>query len=176
MTSGTDELRVSHRDRWQVVRALRSGARDGRLSDVTFISRLRLALDARRRSDLRAVTGDLPARGLWARAETAVRGWLARATAPRPSVAPTIAEVALRLPPAPGSYVIGRDTGCDLRLAEDTVSRRHAVLSCVDGEWLLADLGSTNGTRVNGWRLQAQAAVRAGDVVDLGAQRLRIVG
>ncbi|MEH1126124.1 DUF1707 and FHA domain-containing protein [Micromonospora sp. CPCC 206061] len=166
-------LRISHRERQDAVRALRDGARDGRLSEITFVSRLRMALEARRRSELKAVVGDLPARGVLARA----RMWLDRASrsVARPSVASVAAEMELRLPPAPGSYVIGRDNGCDLRLPDGTVSRRHAVLMGTDGQWTLSDLGSTNGSRINGWKLQAPSPVRPGDVVDLGSQRLRIV-
>ncbi|WP_281901856.1 DUF1707 and FHA domain-containing protein [Phytohabitans aurantiacus] len=166
-------LRISHRERQDAVRALRDGARDGRLSEVTFVTRLRMALEARRRSELKAVVGDLPARGVLARA----RMLLDRATRSlsRPAVAAAVPEMQLRLPPAPGSYVIGRDNACDLRLADDTVSRRHAVLTGNDGQWTLSDLGSTNGSRINGWKLQAPSPVRPGDVVDLGSQRLRIV-
>jgi hypothetical protein len=166
-------LRISHRERQNAVRALRDGARDGRLSEITFVSRLRMALEARRRSELKAVVDDLPARGVLARA----RMWLDRATrsVARPSTASAVPELELRLPPAPGSYVIGRDNGCDLRLADDTVSRRHAVLIGANGQWTLSDLGSTNGSRVNGWKLQVPSPVRPGDVVDLGSQRLRIV-
>ncbi|MCW6008758.1 FHA domain-containing protein [Micromonospora sp. CPCC 205371] len=166
-------LRISHRERQDAVRVLRDGARDGRLSEVTFVSRLRMALEARRRSELKAVVSDLPARGLLARA----RMLLGRATRSlsRPAAAAAVPEMELRLPPAPGSYVIGRDNGCDLRLADDTVSRRHAVLTVTDGQWTLSDLGSTNGSRINGWKLQAPSPVRPGDVVDLGSQRLRIV-
>lgn len=167
-------LRISHRERQDAVRALRDGARDGRLSEITFVSRLRMALEARRRGELKAVVGDLPARGVLARA----RLWLDRATrsVAHPSAASAApAELELRLPPAPGSYVIGRDNGCDLRLSDDTVSRRHAVLTGTDGQWTLSDLGSTNGSRVNGWKLQVPSPVRPGDVVDLGSQRLRIV-
>jgi hypothetical protein len=166
-------LRISHRERQDAVRALRDGAREGRLSEVTFVSRLRMALEARRRSELNAVVGDLPARGVFARA----RMWLERATrsVARSAATAAVPEMELRLPPAPGSYVIGRDNGCDLRLTDDTVSRRHAVLTGVDGQWTLADLGSTNGSRVNGWKLQVPSPVRPGDVVDLGSQRLRIV-
>ena len=40
--------------------------------------------------------------------------------------------------------------------------------------WELADLGSTNGTRLNGWRLTAAAAVRPGDEVAFGGARFRI--
>jgi hypothetical protein len=170
MTADPEQARVSHRDRLRAVRALRDSAREGRLSDVTFISRLRVVIDARRRRDLQAVVGDLPPAGWWARAEAALQTWWDRTFPPRAA-----SPLDLRLPPAPGRYVIGRDFGCDLRLTDDSVSRRHAMLTSVEGQWMVVDLGSTNGTRINGWRLQVQTPLRPGDVLDLGLQRLRVV-
>jgi pSer/pThr/pTyr-binding forkhead associated (FHA) protein len=55
-----------------------------------------------------------------------------------------------------------------MRLTDMTVSRWHASLQREDGEWLLADLGSTNGTRLNGWRVNNPMPVRAGDTVSFG--------
>jgi FHA domain/Domain of unknown function (DUF1707) len=170
MTADPEQARVSHRDRLRAVRALRDGAREGRMSEVTFLHRLRVVIDARRRRDLDAAVGDLPPAGLWARAEAAVQTWWDRVFGPRGA-----ALLDLRLPPAPGRYVIGRDFGCDLRLAHDSVSRRHAMLTSVGGQWMVVDLGSTNGTRINGWRLQVQTPLRPGDILDLGLQRLRVV-
>lgn len=48
---------------------------------------------------------------------------------------------------------VGRRPTCDVRLDFDNVSGRHAVLSLVNGVWRVRDLGSTNGTSVNGSRL-----------------------
>lgn len=56
-----------------------------------------------------------------------------------------------------------------MTLADETVSRWHASLLRDDVGWLLADLGSTNGTRLNGWRVTSPSHVRAGDVVSFGA-------
>jgi pSer/pThr/pTyr-binding forkhead associated (FHA) protein len=69
------------------------------------------------------------------------------------------------------ALVIGRSTGCDLTLGDSTVSRWHAEL-IRDGErWVVRDMGSTNGTRVNGWRVR-RAVLEPGDVLALGAQRV----
>ncbi|HTB55966.1 MAG TPA: FHA domain-containing protein, partial [Trebonia sp.] len=57
---------------------------------------------------------------------------------------------------------------CDLAIADMTVSRVHARLERGAAGWLLTDLGSTNGTRVNGWRVRGPVPVRAGDVVSFG--------
>ena len=49
-----------------------------------------------------------------------------------------------------------------------TVSRIHARLERTPEGWVLKDLSSTNGTRVNGWRVRGQVTVRSGDVVRFG--------
>jgi pSer/pThr/pTyr-binding forkhead associated (FHA) protein len=69
--------------------------------------------------------------------------------------------------------VIGRSSSCQLVLADDTVSRRHAELRIEDGRWLLRDLGSSNGTWVNG-RPVVEAEVRAGDTVHLGGCQITL--
>jgi len=50
----------------------------------------------------------------------------------------------------PGDYVLGRDPGCELRVEADLVSRRHAQLTVNFDHALIEDLGSSNGTSVNG--------------------------
>jgi Domain of unknown function (DUF1707)/Inner membrane component of T3SS, cytoplasmic domain len=65
-------------------------------------------------------------------------------------------------------FSIGRDVGCDLAIADMTVSRRHATLERTQDGWLLTDLESTNGTRVNGWRVRGKVSVTPGDLVSFG--------
>ena len=55
-----------------------------------------------------------------------------------------------------------------MTLADLTISRWHASLERAQGGWLLADLGSTNGTRLNGWRVNGPSPVWAGDLVSFG--------
>jgi pSer/pThr/pTyr-binding forkhead associated (FHA) protein len=69
--------------------------------------------------------------------------------------------------------LIGRSPRCDLVLDDPTVSRRHAELVPADDGWIVSDLSSTNGTRVNGWRIR-RAAIALDDELMLGAQRLRL--
>jgi pSer/pThr/pTyr-binding forkhead associated (FHA) protein len=70
------------------------------------------------------------------------------------------------------SFTIGRDAACDLVLPDMTVSRSHAGLRRKAGGWLLSDVGSTNGTRLNGWRVTEPVPVRAGDEVTFGSLTL----
>ena len=56
----------------------------------------------------------------------------------------------LRLPPAPATRLVGRDRGAWLHLENTAVSRRHALISARGGTCRIRDLGSTNGTFVNG--------------------------
>ncbi len=65
------------------------------------------------------------------------------------------------------SVVIGRDLGCELCLEQDGVSRRHARIEPRADHWVLTDLGSTNGTFVNGAPV-SQAPLTSGEVVAFG--------
>jgi len=76
--------------------------------------------------------------------------------------------VPLEFPRGGDTFCIGRNRDCDLVLAHITVSRVHARLDRTHDGWLLTDLGSTNGTRVNGWRLRGGVPVRPGDLVSFG--------
>lgn len=64
--------------------------------------------------------------------------------------------------------VIGRDPGVDLVITDADVSARHASLTPLDAGFAIEDLGSTNGTFVNGRRLAAAQEIRAGDRIQLG--------
>jgi Domain of unknown function (DUF1707)/FHA domain len=78
--------------------------------------------------------------------------------------------VALFFPPGSGArFTIGRTHDCDLRLTDLSVSRLHAELTRGEDGWLLADLGSHNGTRLNGWLVREPVPVRAGDRVEFGS-------
>jgi hypothetical protein len=68
---------------------------------------------------------------------------------------------------------IGRDPASEVPLAEDsTVSRRHARIHVADGGYRVEDLGSSNGTFLNGGRV-TEAALRPGDEVSIGGTRFR---
>jgi len=72
------------------------------------------------------------------------------------------------LPLNKSEIIIGRDTSVDLVINIAEVSRRHARLRAEAGSFILEDLGSTNGTFVNGQRLSGPVVLRPGDRVQLG--------
>src|SRR5919108_2737442 len=63
--------------------------------------------------------------------------------------------------------LIGRSRECEVVLADPNVSRRHAELRRDGGRWVIADLGSTNGVKVNGRRVD-RAQLEPGDRITLG--------
>jgi len=73
-----------------------------------------------------------------------------------------------------GRMILGREDTCDILLPErdQTASRRHAAIYRDGEEYWIADLGSTNGTFVNGHRLTAPQRLTSGDVVQIGESRL----
>lgn len=69
--------------------------------------------------------------------------------------------------------VIGRKEDCDVRLDHKSVSKMHCVLVKTDGLLLLRDLGSTNGTRVNGTRVR-RAALLPNDQIGIAHYKFRV--
>ncbi len=73
-----------------------------------------------------------------------------------------------------GQVVIGRGADCQLSLDDPLVSRNHATLSVTSEAVVIADLGSRNGVRVNGDRIESQRALSNGDQITIGSQVLTI--
>src|ERR687883_571846 len=69
--------------------------------------------------------------------------------------------------------VVGRKEDCDLRLDHKSVSKMHCVIVKTDGLLLLRDLGSTNGTRVNGQRVR-RAALLPNDQLTIATYKFRV--
>jgi Protein of unknown function (DUF3662)/FHA domain len=69
---------------------------------------------------------------------------------------------------------IGRGSDCDVVLADAHASRHHARLEVRGGVFVLTDLGSTNGTRVNGHRVR-EVVLGVGDRIEVGQSVLRVV-
>jgi pSer/pThr/pTyr-binding forkhead associated (FHA) protein len=66
-----------------------------------------------------------------------------------------------------GSARVGRNSESDIFLVDPSVSRNHALLEVQDGRLIVSDAGSSNGTFVNGVRVQ-QCRLNAGDTVAFG--------
>ena len=87
-------------------------------------------------------------------------------------------QFVMRSGPTPGvtfpldgeQLTIGRDSSNGVAINDAEVSRRHSRLSFQGGKYVIEDLGSTNGTFVNGQRLAGPVVLKAGDVVSLGEQ------
>ena len=95
------------------------------------------------------------------------------------SPAPPVAAdpVPLVFPPGSGvRFTIGRTRDCDLCLTDLSVSRMHALLMRREDGWVLSDLGSHNGTRLNGWLVREPVPVHAGDRVEFGSMAFIIQG
>jgi pSer/pThr/pTyr-binding forkhead associated (FHA) protein len=69
--------------------------------------------------------------------------------------------------------VVGRKEECDLRLDHRSVSKIHCIIVKTDGLLLLRDLGSTNGTRVNGYRIR-RAALLPNDQLSIANYKFRV--
>ena len=69
--------------------------------------------------------------------------------------------------------IIGRQTTCDIVIADHNVSRVHAEIRVVHGTWQIDDRGSTNGTRVNGTVIVEPTPLTSGDVIAFGAVNIR---
>ncbi|MEM0371249.1 MAG: FHA domain-containing protein [Ignisphaera sp.] len=59
----------------------------------------------------------------------------------------------------PDSYMIGRDPDCDIVVADPFVSRKHAKIFYRDGKWFIEDVGSKNGTYVDGEDIRGRGAI-----------------
>jgi hypothetical protein len=164
-------VRASDADRDAVVSQLRERYAEGRLTHDTLDHRLEAALQARYQDDLEDVIADLPARRRLSSIAQAYwhRGWSTLAAMMAGGSRPAPARVLPFPSGGQGRFTIGRDAGCDMVLPDPTVSRWHAGLRREASGWMLDDLGSTNGTRLNGWRVRAWVPVRDGDLVSFGA-------
>jgi predicted component of type VI protein secretion system len=87
-------------------------------------------------------------------------------------------QFVMRSGPTPGAIfplegdqlIIGRDAVHAIAINDAEVSRKHARMTFQGGKYVIEDLGSTNGTFVNGQRLTTATVLKPGDVVSLGEQ------
>jgi pSer/pThr/pTyr-binding forkhead associated (FHA) protein len=78
-------------------------------------------------------------------------------------------------PVADSEVIVGRDPGCPLQLTDGRVSRQHFKIAPdqAAGRHMLTDLGSANGTTLNGIRIEKPAALKDGDTIAVGDSMLR---
>jgi FHA domain-containing protein len=89
---------------------------------------------------------------------------------PPPRVLLAVGGRRLLVPPDGGT--VGRSRDCDIVLDDAGVSRRHAELRPGPDGWTVADLGSTNGVRVNGAQVRGVQLLRSGDLLELGTTEI----
>jgi hypothetical protein len=166
---GTSRRHIAH--------TLNAAYGDGLLSEDTLHHRLDQLLGARVIDPFRLI-GDIHPR-------SSAAGWRTRLAAAARSAVRTVTYplsaqsgeqpvlLALDWTGGQSELLVGRHQECDVVLGSLRVSRRHAQLRFRDGNWVLQDLESTNGTTVNGVRV-GRCTVRPGDLVVLGDERLLI--
>ncbi len=72
-------------------------------------------------------------------------------------------------------FLIGRGEECHLRPRSDAISRTHCVIAVTDNQVIVRDLGSKNGSYVNGQRVEGEQVVHAGDRFQIGPLQFEIV-
>ena len=78
-----------------------------------------------------------------------------------------------RLVVGPAGVTIGRSRQCDVVVNDANVSRQHAEIRPRGGSWVLIDLGSTNGSSLNGRRIEGPEVIKPGDEVEVGTSKIR---
>jgi hypothetical protein len=77
-----------------------------------------------------------------------------------------------RLVVGPTGVTLGRSRQCEIVLDDPNVSRQHAEIRPRGGSWVLTDLGSTNGSSVNGRRIDGPEVLKPGDALEFGTSQM----
>jgi hypothetical protein len=78
-----------------------------------------------------------------------------------------------RMVVGPAGVTLGRSRQCDITLEDPNVSRQHAEIRPRGGAWVLTDLGSTNGSLINGRRIDHPEVIKPGDEIEIGTSVIR---
>ncbi|MBY0492855.1 MAG: FHA domain-containing protein [Cyanobacteria bacterium] len=81
---------------------------------------------------------------------------------------------AKRIPLGVGTHLVGRDRECEVFLNDVSVSREHARIVVTSRSVTVEDLGSKNGTQVNGTRIAKPTAIESGDQITFGSVQMSI--
>ena len=73
------------------------------------------------------------------------------------------------------SIIVGRSDMCEVYIDDPKMSRQHFAIEYTDGVYMISDLGSANGTYVNGVRVQSRQRLNSGDMIVAGLTNVRIV-
>jgi hypothetical protein len=77
-----------------------------------------------------------------------------------------------RMVVGPAGATLGRSRKCDIVVDDPNVSREHAEIRPRGGSWVLVDLGSTNGSSINGRRIDGAEVLKPGDEIELGTSTM----
>lgn len=77
-----------------------------------------------------------------------------------------------RMVVGPAGATLGRSRKCDIVVDDPNVSREHAEVRPRGGSWVLSDLGSTNGSSINGRRTDGAEVLKPGDEIELGTSTM----
>jgi hypothetical protein len=77
-----------------------------------------------------------------------------------------------RMVVGPAGATLGRSRKCDIVVDDPNVSREHAEVRPRGGSWVLRDLGSTNGSSINGRRTEGAEVLKPGDEIELGTSTM----
>jgi pSer/pThr/pTyr-binding forkhead associated (FHA) protein len=92
---------------------------------------------------------------------------------PKPRERVTLTVDGQTVPVTSRRVVVGRSRECDVRVEDGNVSRRHfELVEESPAEWVVVDLGSTNGTEVNGKRVSGRQRLDDGDRITIGSTEL----
>lgn len=162
-------------NRQRLAQTLNAAYAEGLLSEHTLAHRLDVLFGSAV-VDPGPLVGDLPRRGRRGSVGRRVLATLKGRTRRIPLIAGTPERrtlLALDWSGACEELLVGRHPNCDVILHGLSVSRWHARLTFRDGGWILQDLDSTNGTRVNGLFV-GRCRLRPGDQLVLGGQLLEV--
>jgi len=96
-----------------------------------------------------------------------------RSAAPLLEISCQLASGEIRTARIDQSLCIGRDPSCRVRFKNERVSRRHTEVHQRGNAFVIVDLGSTNGTKINGTRIDNERTLADGDIVSVGSTHLR---